>query len=633
MGDKAEVAYYKSRFADDSHGSDITSNAIEWILDNVQTVVERKRMENLAIPLATDVAMVKIRRLMAWAVLSHDGEISDTKPLEHLTPDNEPTPLIVDSWARGMVPTKQVKAEDTMYRTLDSTGGLGNNSPRSATGSRVSSNTGTSRSGTSRGGTNRTSRTGGSRIGSAGGTKLMDEDDDPTGQIFDLEDEYEGDSLQHAGGMSLDQLLKKQAKNHINEEAEVIEKTEYELMQSSIDEQVKSLKGKKYTIDRDGQVIPLAPVKPTTLPPYQVNPDTKIGNYKEKQSRAGSRNGRSATAQGQAQTADSLQAETPGSLAEAKEKAEKGGDGKGKRKIRVAGSRAVDEYTFLPSYTLADTLSMTAEQVVPTNGVSVQINDATRYGPGVPSIPGKMSRKEYAARNTDGGETMVGGLNEGDETFNGGSSLLQGEDGFDDSQVPLSMQGGTGTSSGAPPMRQELQYKIPDIDVLQGGRPKFVPQLSSPTAKDADAEDGLGPVSNNSGVDVQLAIRPGEKDPKVRLYSHDTTHTGKPKDRDLPQNMKPPSQRTKPNAPPPGQVSKYDSPDKFALARQQQGLPARDTLGNDGLNSPGSHVSNGTAQSGGNASLMKGSSGKVGTMRKKDGFIKKEKPHVAAQLF
>ena len=616
MGEASDVAAYESCFADDSHTLDIIADNVAFLLDQVHMEAEKKRMEALAVPLATDVAMVKIRRLMAWAVLNHDGVVQGNSPLEHLQPDAEPKALTVDPWARGMVPTKHIKHEEPgagAYRTLGGElgGGL---SPRSATGSRVSSNTGTSRSGTSRGGKSSRATT---RVGTAGGRMMTEEEDDPTGQIFDLEDEYDKDSLSNANHMSLEQLLKKQAKKDGGaEEEEVVQKTQFQLLQEGIDQQVKDMKVKKYTIDRDGQVIPLAPVKPGSLPPYQVNPDTKVGNYKDRSntSRSGSRGGRSA---GGATTAASNAESTQGADGTA-------ADGKGKRKIRVAGSRVVDAYTFLPSYTLADTLSSTAEQVVPTSGVSVQINDAKRNGPNVPSIPGKMSRKEYATRNIGGGnaEQDIGtGLDE--STFDAGSSLLQpGEQAFNDSQVPASM-GGAGGSN----MRQELQYKMPDVDAFTGGRRvhKLEPSVESPTAgRDADAEEGLGPVSNGGGSEVQLGRMPGPKDPNVRLFAHDTTLTGKPKDRDLPQNMKPPSARTKSVAPPPGQISHFDSPDKARMNKP----------GQSPLNSPaGSADLTGGVGSPGSKSGVGGSRSKVGAMRSKAGTIKNAKPHVAAQIF
>ncbi len=604
MGDTPQ---WSNQFQEDSQTIDIVADTVSSILDIVHEESEKKRMESLAVPLATDVAMVKLRRLMAWAVLNHDGVVQEGTALEYMQPDEEPKALIIDPWARGMVPSKQVRPEDTgaMYRTLGGELGEGILSPRSATGSRVSSNTGTSRSGTSRGGT-RTARSGAStRAGTAAGR--LDEDDDPTGQIFDLEDEYDKNAYVNPGNMSLEQLLKKQTKADDNTEEVAEVKTEFEVMQENIEQQVKDLKGKKYTIDRNGQVVQLTTVKPTSLPPYQVNPETKIANYKEK-ARAGSRGRTAGTA---ASNADSMQGET-GTAAESK---------KGKRKIRVAGSRAVDEYTFLPSYTLADTLSSTAEQVVPTAGVSVQINDSTRTGPSVPSIPGKMSRKEYAARNVSqtGGEDLGGSMDEG--TFDGGSSLLQtGEQAFNDSQVPLSMQGGSN-------MRQELQYKLPDVDAMAGGRRIVQPDhVESPTAgRDADIEDGLGPVSNAGGGDIILAKIPGPKDPNVRLFSHDTTFTGKPKDRDLPSNMKPPSERVKPVAPPPGQVSIYDSPDKFAMARMAQGLPPK--------GSP-SGLSQGSDQPSPNSRGTSKSKSKVGQTRvKNQGLVKNEKPHMSAQIF
>ena len=616
MAEEGRIGESASRFCDDCCSSDVMMDAIECVLDSVQREITRKRLENLAVPLATDVAMMKLRRLMAWAVLDHDGKVEDNTPLEYLEPDPEPNILAIDPWARGMVPVKQVKIEDTsaIYRTLGGETTSGNMSPRSQSmGSRVSSNTGTSRSGTTRGSMK---SKGTSRAGTAGGTRV-DEEEDPTGQIFDLPDSDEEEGFTGPGHMSLEQLLKKQAKAKAGAEKDGEDEvmlSEFELLQQGIEEQVKELKGKKYTIDRDGQVIPLVPVKPASLPPYQVNPETKISNYKEKQSRGGSRKG-TATATTPGTAADSVQTEAASTAAD--DKGKKGG----KRQVRVAGSRVVDAYTFLPSYTLSDTLS-TGEGLQPTSGVTINVNEQTRTGPLLSSVPGKMSRKEYAARNTTTtGANLEASLDDG--TFDAGSSLLQaGELAFNDSLLPLSMQSGA-----APAMRQELQYKIPDIDVLVGSRKKlFVGEPASPTQREVDEGAGLGPVSNSLGGDPSVGSRPGPKDPSVRLFQHDTSKTGKPKDRDLPKNMIPPAERTKPVAPPPGVVSVYDSPDKFAAARQAQGMPAK--------GSPTAHSPTGsTAESVDGSKNGFGSKSKVGQMRSKAGKIQLDKPHMAAQIF
>jgi hypothetical protein len=615
MAEEGGATQQASRFCNDCYSSDIIMNVINFVLDNVQEEVARKRLENLAIPLATDVAMMKLRRLMAWAVLDHDGKVEENTPLEYLEPDPEPKVLAIDPWARGMVPVKQVKIEAAasgMYRTLGGEAASGNMSPRSqSVGSRVSSNTGTSRSGTTRSG--KLSGTSGvSRAGSVSG-KLLEEED-PTGQVFDLPDSDEEEGYPGVGHMSLEQLLKKQAKAKAGadkEEQEVVSKSAYELLQQGIEEQVKELKGKKYTIDREGQVIPLVPVKAASLPPYQVNPETKISNYKEKQSRSGARKSTPSGGQAPGTGVDSVLVEASSSAADPKKKKEK-------RQVRVAGSRVVDEYTFLPSYTLADTLS-TGEGLMPTSGVTINVNDQTRTGPVVPSIPGKMSRKEYASRNTTkSGVALESSLDDGTYDAGGSSQVLQaGELAFNDSMLPLSMQ------SGAPPaMRQELQYKIPDIDTFAGSRKKpFPEQPLSPSQREVDEGAGLGPVSNSLGGEPSIASRPGPKDPSIRLFTHDTTVSGKPTDRDLPKNMKHPSERTKPVAPPPGMVSIYDSPDKFAAARLAQGLPAKNA-------SVVPHSPTGSA-----AESHDGSRSKVGQVRAKGGLIKNEKPHVAAQIF
>ena len=701
MGEKEELAsisMHSQRFIDDCLAFDVVNNMVDFVLNGVQAEVDRKYFENLAVPLAADIAMVKIRRLCSWALLEHDGDVKITLPsnpsssganadscshevqvgaepfdseetkgqqyagkdedqfaleaLEYLSADQEPTPLIIDPWARGYVPIKIVKVEDknAMYRTLSGETTNGNMSPRSqSVGSRVSSNTGTSRSGTTRrsGGSKYGGTTTASRIGTAAGSRIGEgEEEDPTGQIFDLEDDWDPATFGGAAQLSFEQLLKQQAKlKPAEEEGGKLEiKSEFERLQDEIDSQVQDLpKGKKYVIDREGHVIPLNPVKAGQLPPYQINPETKISNYKEPSTNRSSRGG----------SRDFVQ--TAGESVEAQPATAKNAK---KRVIRVAGSRQVDENLFMPSHTLADTLS-TGDGLMPTAGVVVKVNEQVRNGSIVPSIPGKMSRKEYFSRNNKEPIGIVDDDGEGGDGFGQGSmdNLRAGEGAFDG--LPVSM-------GGAPQMRSDIQYKIPDVDPLEGGR-SMKSQLGLDSIEssaifggrngienslaqgtyETDAELGLGPVSQGQIGEPKMAFLPGPKDANCNLFEHDTSHTGKPKDRDLPLNMRLPSQRTKPLAPAPGQVGHFDSPDRsgayvppFSVSQggsqvhiENASIVSR-TKGSP-LGSPAGSQTGGSVHSETNRSQKAATNkkGKVGVIRTKAGTIKNEKPHISAQLF
>ena len=56
----------------------------------------------LDVPYATEIAMLKIHKLIELAILEHDGvHATEDEQLEVFIPDGEPLPSTIDSWARG----------------------------------------------------------------------------------------------------------------------------------------------------------------------------------------------------------------------------------------------------------------------------------------------------------------------------------------------------------------------------------------------------------------------------------------------------------------------------------------------------------------------------------------------------
>ena len=162
-------------------------------MDSVFRKVTGKWLATLEVPLAADLAMLKLRKMMAWATSLHDGVVEKHKPLECFSPDEEPKPLINDSWARGSVPTRKLGA-DEMQMYKDHKGGE-IELERQSNSSHRSSNTGTNRSKISSAGTG--------RLGTAKSGNGINED--TTGQIIEL-DEEEEDNLDP--GILFDMLLK-----------------------------------------------------------------------------------------------------------------------------------------------------------------------------------------------------------------------------------------------------------------------------------------------------------------------------------------------------------------------------------------------------------------------------------------
>lgn len=99
---------YQDRFAEDNVVEDVIAEEIENIWKHVSRSISDKWLSTLDIPLSAEIAMLKMRKIVAWATFEHDGVIP--APIEgddgefifdKLTPDGEPAPITIDPWARG----------------------------------------------------------------------------------------------------------------------------------------------------------------------------------------------------------------------------------------------------------------------------------------------------------------------------------------------------------------------------------------------------------------------------------------------------------------------------------------------------------------------------------------------------
>ena len=92
---------YIEKFSEENLIEEIISEEIDNIWDHVSKGVSDRWLSTLDIPLCAEIAMMKMRKIVAWATFEHDGDISKNDILEKLTPDGEPVPISIDPWARG----------------------------------------------------------------------------------------------------------------------------------------------------------------------------------------------------------------------------------------------------------------------------------------------------------------------------------------------------------------------------------------------------------------------------------------------------------------------------------------------------------------------------------------------------
>lgn len=82
------------------YSSDCVSDAIEFVWDRVSSDITEKWLRTLELPIAIEMTILKINKVVGWSVLRHDG-ILDGQYLEKIEPEAEPVPVIIDPWARG----------------------------------------------------------------------------------------------------------------------------------------------------------------------------------------------------------------------------------------------------------------------------------------------------------------------------------------------------------------------------------------------------------------------------------------------------------------------------------------------------------------------------------------------------
>ena len=82
------------------YSSDCASDAIEIVWGRLTSVITEKWLRTLELPIAIEMTISKINKVVGWSVLRHDG-ILDGQYLEQIEPEAEPVPVMIDPWARG----------------------------------------------------------------------------------------------------------------------------------------------------------------------------------------------------------------------------------------------------------------------------------------------------------------------------------------------------------------------------------------------------------------------------------------------------------------------------------------------------------------------------------------------------
>lgn len=107
------------RFALARAGEEVVREVVTDVLTSVFDTIDVKYIESVDLDLAVDLSMIKLHRLAIWADYRHDGIVAavvdEDEAMEYMAPDEEPQPVAVDPWARGLVHIKKVSAADAAH--------------------------------------------------------------------------------------------------------------------------------------------------------------------------------------------------------------------------------------------------------------------------------------------------------------------------------------------------------------------------------------------------------------------------------------------------------------------------------------------------------------------------------------
>jgi hypothetical protein len=323
------------------------------------------------------------------------------------------------------------------------------------------------------------------------------------------------------------------------------EKGEFTILQEQIEQAKKELRGKKFVLDRYGKPVVVGSVNAEKLAPFS----TPLGlNIKSS---------------GGEVDLDNVSTGSGGSLNAQRKGSQQDGKPKKKQFVRVAGSRGVEESSFKPTLSLAVTLSG-VEHIPKLNpGVSVRSSTSVRSGERLPDDPKHISKKQYMSqslsRRSAAGENST--LESMSRTLDANSSMftpdrprMAGEKSvFSSTSGGRSLGGGHSKVGGSVTTMRSIDA-LPDMDHLEGGRP--VPRAAAGVHDLSDEELGLGPV-NTKGLPKrgQLPQKPSEKQQANINLLAGSPENGRPKDRDLPKNMRPVADRKHLPAPPLGHIT------------------------------------------------------------------------------
>jgi len=86
---------------DDIDCSCCVDDGIELLWDSVSFGITQRWLKTIDTPIAVEVCMLKMKKVVAWSVVPHDGALEEHAQLEQRYAEGEPLAASIDPWARG----------------------------------------------------------------------------------------------------------------------------------------------------------------------------------------------------------------------------------------------------------------------------------------------------------------------------------------------------------------------------------------------------------------------------------------------------------------------------------------------------------------------------------------------------
>jgi hypothetical protein len=278
------------------------------------------------------------------------------------------------------------------------------------------------------------------------------------------------------------------------------------LLQEQVLKAAAELKGRKYAFDSTGKPIPITTIKSDTLPPFTYQPSLNVNSDPDMNKRGLSK---------------------------------KNAMGKKRGAIRVAGSRFVDHPPFIPTASLATTLS--THNVIPlSTGVVLQSGDVTREGPQRPDDPKRPSRKDFfqrqsLARSSLAANNTMGSILDTNGSISDASSWVD-KPSDKPRGPPSSGLASLSMSTAAFSTSSNPRYK--DIDPLEGAR-KVDPieegakedSLADSTPNDTIVKKGSMGLTGRKPIIAKPPGKPSDKQREIAGLLHGGPELQGPRDR------------------------------------------------------------------------------------------------------